>query len=248
EGLLWFHSQGPGVLPFLGYYIREEGAHNSAFYLISPCQESGTLIEYLKGRHKGNARRILTLDVVEGLVSLHKKGIIHGDIRGCNIFINDAGHALIGEFGCARLSSDGPIFVSRHNGPLGDPVGAIAYQPREHLHALRNDGPIVPSASADIYSFACLIYEVYTGLPPFYDISPHHQSWVRDCHIIEEVASDLSRLPLKPRGAGLALAGCPKGFTSEVWGLMEECWDRNIHNRPSASAIVGRPLFADVSD
>ncbi|KAF6747970.1 kinase-like domain-containing protein [Ephemerocybe angulata] len=245
EGLLWFYCQGPGVLPFLGYYIREETPHNTALYLISSYQESGNIVEYLK-THEGNALWIeLIKDVVEGLVSLHKKGIIHGDIRGCNIFVNADGHALIGEFGCARLSADGPISTSRHTGLLGGLIGAIPYQPPEHLYALRNDKFIFPSASADIYSLACLIYEMYTGLSPYYEISPRRQESIRACHIMEAVVNGPSRLPLKPQGVGPAGPGTV-GLTSEIWALMEECWDRNLQNRPSASVLAEHPMFANI--
>lgn len=241
EGLLWSYCQGQGVLPFLGFYIREEAPFGMALYLVSP-HEAGTILEHLR-LYKGNSRISLVSlmkDVVEGLVSLHEKGVIHGDIRGCSIFMNDAGHAMIGEFGCARLSSDGPISPSRHN------VGAIPYRPPEHLDALLNDKLVIPSASADIYSLACLIYEMYTGLSPFHEISPRRLPSIRACHIMEAITTDKSRIPLKPKEGDLAYH--ENGLTNEIWALMEESWDRNSQNRPSASAIRGRPLFTDVSD
>ncbi|KAF5340747.1 hypothetical protein D9611_007394 [Ephemerocybe angulata] len=246
EGLLWFYCQGPGVLSFLGYYIHEEAPSGTALYLVSPYQESGTLLEHLKV-YKGNSRRIsLIRDVVKGLDSLHEKGIIHGDIRGCNIFINEAGHALIGGFGCACLSSDRPISVSRYPGPPGSFIGSIPYQPPEHLDALRNDKFVFPSASADIYSLACLMYEMYTGLSPFHEISPRRLPSIRACHIMEAIATDRSRIPLKPDEQDLAYH--ENGLTSEIWALMEESWDRDAQRRPSARAIGGHPLFTDISD
>ncbi|KAF6747957.1 kinase-like domain-containing protein [Ephemerocybe angulata] len=241
EGLMSLRCQGPGILPFRGIHLCEEGPESPALYLVSRYQASGTVVDYLLSDESAN-RLLLIKDIVQGLGFLHDVGVVHGDINNDNILVDGSGHALIGSFGHARLLSDGPVDISKC-----DPrrlVGAVAYQPAEYLEAVLQDTFLIPSTGADIYSLGCLAYKLFVGRSPFYDIAPKFISCIRDCHIMTAVAG--GGQPTKPKASDPAFTS--NGLTHEVWALIEECWDRNCQNRPSADAIAKRAVLTAIPD
>ncbi|KAG6824792.1 hypothetical protein H0H92_005822, partial [Tricholoma furcatifolium] len=139
--LCGYLADHPNILPLLGVY--REGAMQS---LVYPWMESGDLASYLK-RYPDSNRIQLLYDVSLGLQFLHERSIVHGDLKGTNILVNDYGRACIADFG---LSSILPSWG-------GTP----------HYQAPELFGEAFNTKSTDIYAFGCLAYEVFTGKQPF---------------------------------------------------------------------------------
>jgi len=95
-------------------------------------------------------------DVGAALGNAHDHSVIHSDLKPANVFVTTSGRTKLLDFGIARVSR-GPL-LHAGSGPL---ALTPAYASREMLQgkeAHRRD---------DIYSFACLIYEMLTGERPF---------------------------------------------------------------------------------
>jgi len=93
--------------------------------------------------------------VAHGLDAGHKIGLIHRDIKPSNVLFNAAGEAAIGDFGISKavLSTDqtgGHTFNQFSGTPF--------YVPPELWQ-----GKDLPTPAADIYSLACVFYEMITG-------------------------------------------------------------------------------------
>jgi serine/threonine-protein kinase len=97
-------------------------------------------------------------EVADALAYAHAQGVIHRDIRPENILL-ESGHALVADFGIARalLASAGEQ-ISGTGVVLGQPSYMSPEQAR---------GASDLDTSSDIYSLACMLYEMLAGVPPF---------------------------------------------------------------------------------
>jgi eukaryotic-like serine/threonine-protein kinase len=93
-------------------------------------------------------------DVTRALEHAHGRGIVHRDLKPANVWIDDDGHARLGDFGLATTEAR-----SRVSG--GTLVGTVAYLPPEQALG-EAAGP-----GSDLYSLGALLYEMLTGQPPF---------------------------------------------------------------------------------
>lgn len=103
------------------------------------------------------ARAVRIIDqVAKALHAAHKVGLIHRDIKPSNILVDDDDFAYLIDFGIARAADETRMTKS------GNMIGTFQYIAPERL-----DNQIEEDARADVYSLACVLYEVLTGEPPF---------------------------------------------------------------------------------
>jgi len=144
-------------------------AHVAAVYdVLEEHGEIFLILEYVEGQNlRQRLRQPLSLDeffaiafqCAEALVSAHKHGIVHCDIKPENIMLASAGRVKILDFGVAKHlpRSDQSSTVDRS----GTFAGTPAYMSPEALLEQAPDG------RADIFSLGVVFYEVLTGQHPF---------------------------------------------------------------------------------
>ena len=96
-------------------------------------------------------------EVADALDHAHRQGVVHRDIKPENILLSD-GHALVADFGIARVVNE---FASRLTA-TGLAVGTPAYMSPEQASGDRTVGP-----ASDVYSLACVTFEMLTGEAPY---------------------------------------------------------------------------------
>lgn len=144
-------------------------AHVAAVYDVLEEQgEIFLILEYVEGQNlRQRLREPLSLDefftiaiqCAEALVSAHRHGIVHCDIKPENIMLSSEGQVKILDFGVAKHlpRSDQSSTVDR----AGTFAGTPAYMSPEVLLEQAPDG------RADIFSLGVVFYEVLTGQHPF---------------------------------------------------------------------------------
>jgi len=81
-----------------------------------------------------------------GLAYLHHKGVIHRDIKGSNILVNNRGELKLADFGLARF------YQKRRRADYTNRVITLWYRPPELLFGATVYGPEV-----DIWSAGCVV-------------------------------------------------------------------------------------------
>lgn len=91
------------------------------------CDHFYMVLEYVEGRRifegsgplggigEANARKYIR-DVAEGLIYLHKKNVIHGDIKPENLLISSDGRIKIGDFSISHTFQDNNDMIQRSPG------------------------------------------------------------------------------------------------------------------------------------
>ncbi|XP_010689018.2 probable serine/threonine-protein kinase At1g54610 [Beta vulgaris subsp. vulgaris] len=89
-----------------------------------------------------------------GLEYCHRHGVLHRDIKGSNLLIDDHGILKIADFGLATF------FDSQKSLPLTSRVVTLWYRPPELLLGATRYG-----VSVDLWSAGCILGELYVGKP-----------------------------------------------------------------------------------
>jgi serine/threonine-protein kinase len=124
------------------------------------------------------------LQVAEGLRAIHEVGIVHRDLKTANLMRDRRGVVRVMDFGIAKLheAATGGATVTA----TGTLMGTPEYMSPEQLRGNEVD------FRSDLYSFAVVIYELFTGALPFRGDTPV-ATIVRQLH--DPPNLDLPRLP-----------------------------------------------------
>jgi serine/threonine-protein kinase len=145
----------PHVLPLL-----DSGEADGFLYYVMPYVEGESL------RDRLNREKQLPLDdalqtaceVADALGYAHSHDVVHRDIKPENILL-ESGHAVVADFGIARaITAAGGEQLTA----TGVAIGTPAYMSPEQAA-----GESQLDARSDLYSLACVLYEMLAGAPPF---------------------------------------------------------------------------------
>ncbi|GAB2233356.1 hypothetical protein Droror1_Dr00002578 [Drosera rotundifolia] len=90
------------------------------------------------------------MQLLRGLDHCHSNGVLHRDLKGANLLINNNGILKIADFGLATFCNSSQPLTSR--------VITLWYRPPELLFGAKHYGPAV-----DLWSAGCILGELYTG-------------------------------------------------------------------------------------
>lgn len=114
--------------------------------------------------------RNFTRQILDGLSYLHSRNIIHRDIKGANILVDNRGAVKISDFGVSKQTTSGlqnPSLASGPVGPLGPAGTRTSLQGSVFWMAPEVVRQTGQSIKSDIWSVGCLIVEMFTGSRPF---------------------------------------------------------------------------------
>ena len=128
-----------------------------ALYIVSRFVPGGDLATLIRERGDpalpiGQAVRIAA-QVCRALEHVHERGIAHRDVKPSNIYLDEGGNAVLGDFGLADTKA-GATTSGREF------VGTPDYVAPEQIWGSS-------ATTSDLYSLGCVLCELTTGAPPF---------------------------------------------------------------------------------
>lgn len=128
------------------------------YYIVMPFMDGGTLRGLTRRGPLplSDACRYLR-EIAEALDYIHRKGIIHRDIKASNVLLDADGNCYLADFGIARSDSDATQLTS-----TGNVLGTVDYVAPELFEPDHK-----ADARSDFYSLGVLLYEMVTGRLPF---------------------------------------------------------------------------------
>lgn len=148
--------QHPHIVQYLGTSSDED--HLNIFLEYVPGGSiAGMLKQY--NTFQEPLVRNFTRQILEGLTYLHNRNIIHRDIKGANILVDNRGMVKISDFGVSKKTN----FNGMNSAPgtRTSLQGSVFWMAPE---VVRQSGQ---SLKSDIWSVGCLIVEMFTGSRPF---------------------------------------------------------------------------------
>lgn len=143
--------QEPHVVP-----IHDWGDVAGTLY-IDMRRVDGADLRALLGNGPLDPERAVALvaQIAAALDGAHAAGLIHRDVKPENVIVTAADFAYLVDFGIAEAAGDTRLTT------VGTAVGSFAYMAPERF----GNGHVNPAA--DIYSLACVLYELLVGSQPY---------------------------------------------------------------------------------
>ncbi|TDL16987.1 kinase-like protein, partial [Rickenella mellea] len=220
EATIWRQLVHPNILPFYGVFKGDDAFDRLC--LVSPWMDAGNVSTYL-AMHTSADRISLLADVANGLDYLHLfvTPIVHGDLKGANIFVTNNLTACLGDFGLSHFKDS---VDSTLGSTTGHTTGTLRWQAPE-LFQRGDDGHARrPSRETDSYSFGCVCLELITDRPPFSEIRT-------DFAVLAAIMNGET-----PRRPSVDLAH--RGLDDSLWAVIEKCWHRDPNLRPTSKHLV----------
>ncbi|KAJ6453973.1 kinase-like domain-containing protein [Mycena sanguinolenta] len=223
EVLVWRYLEHPNIVPFLG--VDSTTFPNLAMAMVTPWMAQGNVISYISRNSPCSPYGMQLLhDCIAGLKYLHSVDIVHGDLRGGNILVDDDGHTRLADFGLAGFID------SETSGKSSTRSGTTRWMAPELLCP-------PPGASfrrtfaSDIWAFGCVVCEIWTeGTEPFQDLS----ETALLIAFSDSTAARKIPYATKPVDKG----GNPMPNT--LWEVAQWCWEGHASARPTAEQTEDR--------
>jgi hypothetical protein len=137
---------------------RDFTAYNTLFFVMDFCDgtDLGQPIRAGRRMPESQVRRILG-QLARALDHVHRKGLVHRDLKPGNVMVDRVGTVKLMDFGLAmaHTTPDGETLASMT--AAGMLLGTPAYMAPEQISCAPLD------ARADIYAMGCLAYGLLTG-------------------------------------------------------------------------------------
>ncbi|KZT50694.1 kinase-like protein, partial [Calocera cornea HHB12733] len=164
---IWAALDHPNILPFYG--TANIGSFEAArVCFVSPWMPNGSVVEYIREHRDVNRERLLC-GIARGMRYLHESNpsLVHGDIKGNNILVDNIGRPLLCDFGLAAYEE-----LERATTTLAY-HGTMRWMAPERLSpdAFGLTISKARTIAADVFSFGSTAYEILSGRIPFHGSS-----------------------------------------------------------------------------
>ncbi|THF95728.1 hypothetical protein TEA_025321 [Camellia sinensis var. sinensis] len=199
----------PNIVRYLGT-VREEETLNILLEFVPGGSISSLLGKF--GSFPEAVIRMYTKQLLLGLDYLHKNGIMHRDIKGANILVDNKGCIKLADFGASKQVID-LVTISGAKSMKGTPYWMAPEVIRQTGH----------NFSADIWSVGCTVIEMATGKPPW---SQQYQ----EVAALFYIGTTKSHPPI------------PENLSDEAKDFLLKCLQQEPELRPPACELLQHPF------
>ena len=165
---------------------------NGRPYIAMQLIDGPSLAEVIKARGPlpWDEALLIFEQLVAALDFAHGKGLIHRDVKPANIMVGKLEGAVLTDFGLVRA-----IDLASAGGSSTGQVGTPHYKPPELWRGEKKAG--LPTPATDVYSLACVLVEMLSGVGPFQGDTPAE---VMTAHIMAQPELPQRWPPAAPPG------------------------------------------------
>ncbi|KZP07042.1 kinase-like protein [Athelia psychrophila] len=188
---------------------------------VLPFYRHGNIVDHLK-RHPASidgVRLSLATELLKAVEYLHRKNIMHGNIRAENVLVDDDERAVL-------CDTQYKLIVDTDSDPenVGIDSSCRWTAPEALIGDPLLDIAVGPSKAADIYAVAMTIAQLWTLQPPF-------------AHIRTDITVVATLIKL---AEGASSTDRPDKVPMVIWAAIEDCLSMSPSNRPGASELLLR--------
>ncbi|TFK17079.1 kinase-like protein [Coprinopsis marcescibilis] len=218
EGELWSKLKHPNVAPFFGVTSFQQRTPLCTPALVTPFYGNGNLMQYAK-TNSCSQRKLLELltQASSGLSYLHSirpNAVIHGDIKACNILVNDDGQACLIDFGLSRVLDTRGYTSTSFGGTLRWMAHELLAPPDVDSDDFK---PPPLTKNSDVWSFGMTILEIFTLDVPY-------ARFRYDPNVVWAILCK-------------TLPSQPAAIPDALWTLLRHCWEWCPNGRPSIHTV-----------
>ena len=169
----------PNVVSVLDYGFDDQ---RQPYFTMEFVPDAHTIVEAAKGKSTVEKLDLLA-QVLQALVYLHRRNILHRDLKPGNVLVTGDGKVKVLDFGLSLVSHQTVADLTQ------TVAGTIAYMAPE----LASPGGISPAI--DIYALGITLFEMLTGKVPF---TAPHQIGVLIAHVQQPIPSIIGHRPDLP--------------------------------------------------
>ncbi len=137
----------PNIISVLDYGFDEQ---HQPYITMELLENADNFVEAARAKSPDEQINLI-IQLLQALAYLHRRGILHHDLKPSNVLVTKEGHVKVLDFGLA-------IEPEKAN---GDVVGTLAYMAPEIIQGRE------PTTAIDLYAVGVIAYEIFSGKHPF---------------------------------------------------------------------------------
>jgi mitogen-activated protein kinase kinase kinase len=212
----------PNIVQYLGTSTDEH--HLNIFLEYVPGGSIAMMLKQYNTFQEPLIRNFVR-QILSGLSYLHSRDIIHRDIKGANVLVDNKGGIKISDFGISKRVEASTMLGSGATG--GGHVHRPSLQGSVFWMAPEVVRQTAHTKKADIWSLGCLVVEMFIGAHPFPDCS--------QLQAIFAIGSNQARPPP------------PENASKEAMAFLDMTFEINHEKRPSADELLTSPFLRQIA-